>query len=609
VHPPQWPGGRLGDPAWVPRLWPRPPLLSAWPAGDDKSEWRVTVWPVGGGSEPIIVAARAIERRGHNAGDVSFDPVDLQPQLCAAKIETPNAALVEIASPDGVVAGSAPGRLRRAARNGALAPQSAALWLVARDCKAKVRVAAFEWLGEDVSLDIGENERAQLPPLGAPRGKMRAWLARSTFAQPAIDGGLGMGVAEGAALTLAGDAPPQLWNADGAAAMRASLSAIDVETRPAISAAAAFSGVIPPMSAQPIDMTKSDAPLSLDLAGGLAAFIDKRAVFGDGAAVSRIVHGAGARVILVNMTQTPLPARIARTTDANLTLNAKTALKRFFGAAGQLALPVDAKSGDRLIVVGADATFAANSGRISRGRNLTLDGPGDVVIDFQPGLVAAWIERDGAAPWPMTAARALELPQRATLEGPAMRFSVKRDAPAMLTASSGAPALVSFTQNGVRETLAFPNGVEFHRYMAAGEATLDIYSPHDGALTGTLDVSAQPVIEAHEGVNDPIAVAPGASALFSFETKREGDIGVGLRAEPDRVGARLLDANGKTLGEGVGQVVRLKPGRYFLEARVPADARPTTLRAAIVGISPPPAAPPEEIVAELLDKAGMKKSK
>jgi hypothetical protein len=91
--------------------------------------------------------------------------------------------------------------------------------------------------------------------------------------------------------------------------------------------------------------------------------------------------------------------------------------------------------------------------------------------------------------------------------------------------------------------------------------------------------------------------------------KRDGDIGVGLRAEPDRIVARLIDADGRTIGEGVAQTTKLKPGRYFLEARVPPDTSATTIRAAIVGVSPPPAAPPAEVVAELLDKAGLKKSK
>jgi hypothetical protein len=203
----------------------------------------------------------------------------------------------------------------------------------------------------------------------------------------------------------------------------------------------------------------------------------------------------------------------------------------------------------------------------------------------------------------------VELPQRVTLDGKAARFAIKRDAPAMFTASSGAPALVSFTQNGKRETFAFPAGVEFRHYLAAGDATLDVYSPHDGALSGALTLAAQDVIEAHEGVNDAIAVAPGASALFSFETKREADIGIGVRAEPDRVSARLFDASGKTLGDGLALLTRLAPGRYFLEARTPPDSSATTIRAALAGISPPPAKPPQEVVDALLDKAGMRKTR
>ncbi len=584
--------------------------IAAWPAGEDKHEWRTTIWSVGGGTEPITVSAQAIGRRAQGAGDVAFAPIAGAPQPCAGKVETPNAALVDLNATEGVVAGSAPGRLLRPAQSGAFAPQAQTLWLVANDCKAKAHVAAFEWLGEGVSLDIGESERAQLPPLGAPRGKTRLWLARSTFTQPAIDAGAGSGVADGAAVALASSAAAQLWNANGDAAMRASLSAIDATTLPPMSVDATFSRVIPAMSAQPLDLVKSNGPLAFDLPAGIVAFVGPRAVFGDVAAVSRIVHGAQAPVLLINVTEAPLPARVTRMSDAALALlDGKTALKRFFGAAGQLSLPLAANYGDRLYVIGADATVVSQSGRVLHGNALTLDGAGELVIDYKPGLVAAWIERKGAAPWPQPEPRAATLPQRLAMEGPAMRFKLTRDAPVMLSAKSGAPALVAFTQEGARRTFAYPAGIDFHHYMAAGDALLDIYSPHDGALSGALELAAQPVIEAHEGVNEAIAVSPGASVLFSFATKREADIGIGVRAEPDRIEARLLDASGRTLGEGVGQTLKLTPGRYFIEARVPADASATTIRAAIVGLSPPPAAPPADVVAELLDKAGLKKSK
>ena len=85
----------------------------------------MTAWPVGGGAEPIAIAARIIDRRARGAGDVAFDAVsDVAPQVCVAKIDTPSAALVDVTTADSIVAGSSPGRLLRPARSGALAPSA-----------------------------------------------------------------------------------------------------------------------------------------------------------------------------------------------------------------------------------------------------------------------------------------------------------------------------------------------------------------------------------------------------------------------------------------------------------------------------------------------------
>ncbi|MGE0197025.1 MAG: hypothetical protein AB7P48_15545, partial [Methylocystis sp.] len=582
--------------------------VAAWPAAGDAA-LRAVVWAIGGDA-PITLSARAIEGRARRLGEVALDPVDGVAGVCVAKVTTPDATLVTLATQADLAAGSVAGSLLRAAGPGPLAPQAQELWLMSRgDCAPRVGVAAFDWRGDEISLDIGEGERAHLVPLAPAAGKLRLWLARSAFAQPALDGGRGVGVAKGAALTLGGDAPLALWNGEGGAPMRVALGAIDVETLPTTKGGALFSGIVPPMSALPVDMDEAAGPLALDLAGGLAAFTQPRVVFGDGAATSRILHGVKSRALLVNLTQTAAPARIAREAGESRRLDATRAFTRFFPASGQISLPLDAQLNDRLVVSGAQATVISASGRISRGDDIALDGAGEAIIDHGPGLVAFWIERAGATPWPAPAARALNLPQRVALEGAAMRFSVKSDKPVLLKASGAAPAIVGFAQNGRRETLAFANGVDLNRYMTPGEATIDIYAPYDGALSGALDVSTQPVIEAHEGVNDAVAVSPGASALFSFEAKEARDVGLGVRAEPDRVSARLTDAQGKTLGEGVAQTMKLSPGRYFLEARTPVDAGATTVRVAIVGLSPPVNAPPAELVAELLDKAGMKKSK
>ena len=80
-------------------------------------------------------------------------------------------------------------------------------------------------------------------------------------------------------------------------------------------------------------------------------------------------------------------------------------------------------------------------------------------------------------------------------------------------------------------------------------------------------------------------------------------------AEPDRATLRLLRPDGQPLGEGAAQWRKLPAGRYLVEARAPLDAPLTVVRLAVVGVSPPPASPPEEIVADFLEKAGLKKAK
>src|SRR5262249_59056592 len=111
------------------------------------------------------------------------------------------------------------------------------------------------------------------------------------------------------------------------------------------------------------------------------------------------------------------------------------------------------------------------------------------------------------------------------------------------------------------EPLLFPTGAELHRYVPEGQSTLRVYSPHDGPLAGSLELTATPVDQVVEGLGDPKTVAPGATALFGFELTRAGNVGVGVRSQPDRAAVRLLDAGGRSLGEGVAQLHRLGGGR------------------------------------------------
>ena len=153
--------------------------------------------------------------------------------------------------------------------------------------------------------------------------------------------------------------------------------------------------------------------------------------------------------------------------------------------------------------------------------------------------------------------------------------------------------------------ILYPAGAEFHRYVTAGEAELSLYSPSDGSLGGALELTASPVTPINEGVGEPLALAPGSTALFSFEVTHAGSIGAGVRAGPDNAAVRLLDAVGKSVGAGVTQFVHLEPGRYILEVRAPADGGAITVWPAVVGLAPPPAGPPPDIAEEYLEMVGL----
>ena len=67
-----------------------------------------------------------------------------------------------------------------------------------------------------------------------------------------------------------------------------------------------------------------------------------------------------------------------------------------------------------------------------------------------------------------------------------------------------------------------------------------------------------------------------------------------------------MDESGKLIGTGVSQIRKLSPGRYILEARMPADAPAAVVRPALIGLDPPPAGPPPEEVEKYLAAAGLK---
>jgi hypothetical protein len=288
-------------------------------------------------------------------------------------------------------------------------------------------------------------------------------------------------------------------------------------------------------------------------------------------------------------------------------LSAGVVSKRFFGAAGSSSLRVAASPGDRLIAAGARATFIGDDGAVLRGASLKPAGSGELILDHEAGLTAAWVENGEKSPWPPAPPQAVALPQTLALAGQAMTLALSLDTPVLLNARSSGPVILALDQSGAPgDPVLYPAGAELHAYVGAGAAKLRIYSPQEGALSGALDLTASPLIPIAEGIGEARALAPGGAALFVFDLDRAATIGVGVRADPDSAAVRLLDASGASLGEGVAQLRRLEAGRYIIEARAPADGQALVVRPAVIGLVAPSNGPPPDVAQHYLELVGLK---
>jgi hypothetical protein len=591
-------------------------VIAAPADGDARRPWRLSVWAIDGGSAPITVAARSISMPAQPIGAVTLEPFRIDGVKLSASVAlvaTPSAGLVTLAERvAGLRQGSAPGRVLRAADTGVLVPQSERLWLLSRDSEAvTVTIAPVSARPVDIALTLDDGERATVP--AAANDRAYVWRADSTFGQPGLGGGRGMGIAPGSALSLGGGGKVEVWNAGGGEPLRVRLSAAEITMRPAASADTEFFAVVGPHTAQPVSLRHDRQQLEINLAAGTAAVAtttDARSstVWSGNEPVTRTLTGGFAEVVLVNPGDRPTPVSIMLTPAPHdeERLAAGAVIKRFFGAAGSLVLAVDAAAGDRLVVAGGTAIFVADNGAVLRGTSLIVPGAGELTVDHGPGLVAFWLERGDRSPWPVAAAPPIEPPQRVRLEGDAMALTLDGSAPRLLHARTTAPVILALRQGeAAAEPLLFPAGAELHRYLAAGAAELRLYAPHDGQLAGALELTATPIVQVADGLGDPRPLAPGATLLFGFEVTRATTVGVGIRSEPDRAVVRLLDSSGNVVGEGVAQLRRLQPGRYLIEARAPADGHTIMVRPAVVGTMPAPSGPPPEVAAQYLEMVGM----
>lgn len=578
--------------------------VAAAAADEGKASWRLSVWTVDGGTEPIRASLVAHTAADQQPAQATLRPLDGAVPLAIAKVRLQEPVMVTLAGRlDGVLAGGAHGVALQPPEGDVVVPQDRALWLLAPAGAGTIVVTPVEAApGQPITVPVPEDSVGRLAASAA--AGLRTWVAQGGPNQPGLGAERGMGTAHGSAFAL-GDGPVWVWNAGGKDSVRLRITPLDLTMQPPSDGAGTM--VLPSGSATPVTLPAGARRLTVALAPGVALVADWRSkdavtAWGGDAPVTRSLEGRWTEALLVNTSSTPAPVSLSSTAiPAPGVLQPGVVSKRYFGAAGSFDLAVDAPANAHVVLAGdAVATVIDRKGQVRHGQRVALSGPGRVIVEHGTGPVALWIEADGS-PWPAVTAQAAALPARLAMGGPAMALSLTPGGPVLMHARTTAPVIL--TLGGGPPTL-FAAGAELHRYLA-GNALLRVDSPHDGPLGGTLELSADPVQPVAEGLGAPMAVGPGQTALFGFQLARPATVGVGVRADPDRVETRLLDTGGATLAEGAALLRRLPAGRYFVEARVPPDAATTLLRPAVVGVTPRGSGPPPEVAQRYYDLVGL----
>ncbi len=576
--------------------------LAAVPADGSAGAWRLSVWPVDGGTLPVQVAAR-IASQPAVAGAPQFQAAGLPgiaDHLAAAHVALPSRTLLTLAGAADVLAGAWPGHAAMIPDGGLVAPQSDDLWILSPSPGAvalKPMAAA-----SGVTITIPPGERVALPRQGAV---LTGWIAEAS-GQPGLAGGIGMGVAPNGAFLLARQESVTAWNAGDGDTLRLTARPVPLAIASPQQVYGSISTTLPPGTATKFTLLPGLHRLRLDLPPGTAAVAgfgrpDAVTVWTGRAAVSRTLDGDWRTLLLVNTgTTAATSGLVVDALAAPSVLEPDRPLKQFFGAAGSFDLPVASTRGQTLMVAGtASAVFTGADGSVRRGKRLLLTGPGRVTLEHGAGLVVAWLDGAGATPWVEGAPYGVNLPATVPLTGAAMRIDLPPWGPALLRMHSTAPVILAMDDG---PPMLFPAGAATSRYLPPGPHPLRVISPQDGPLSGTLDLSMEGVHLAHEGIGESVTIAPGDAALFGFTLDTPRRVGAGVRAEPDLVTLRLLDDAGHSLASGAALLRDLPAGRYVLEASVPAGAPTSVVRPALVGLVARPDGPPADVLRGYLGK-------
>ncbi len=555
--------------------------------------WRVAVWTIDPGMTLGVAVQALTDAPSSRAEQIAGLG------LAVARLPLQSPAISVVQGPPGLLQASWPGHSATQLDAGRAVPQGDTLWLVGPASGAvSLAPAPGPW-----TLDLAAGAHATLPASRTSPDTLSVWRADSGDGQPVWASSQDAAaprsaVAIGAAPVLAaGDAPARI-----------EVEAHDLPMPTTRRLQGAIGTTLPSQTAQRFSVSNGGGDLLVSLAPGMAAFLDASGgIWAPSQPVTRRVR-APADLLLVNLGDAPATASAEPVPHVGPNaLVAGQVFSAFHGAAGSLDLPADIPEGGRLALAGeGDLLVRDAAGHVVTGRDVApAPGRARVTVSYGPGASVLWLEAPGTSPWPRPAPIPARPPVAMPLRGPAMAVSVAASGPVLLHASTTVPVLVGL-DNGTPEL--FAAGAEFHRAVP-GSVVVRVMPAQDGPLSGTLSLWTDPLRPAHEGLGETVLVPPGGSVAWAFTLAHPSRVGLGVRADPDVAAVRLLDAAGHVIGEGNAQLRDLDAGHYVIEARVPPDKAPTSIRPALLGTVPRPNGPPEDVAAGYLELAGLRSAK
>jgi hypothetical protein len=263
---------------------------------------------------------------------------------------------------------------------------------------------------------------------------------------------------------------------------------------------------------------------------------------------------------------------------------------------------------------GAILTVMDWKGLVHSGSPVSISGPGYAWLTHKAGLAKIWMVKEGEgldARWGAPIPAAIPAPENSAhlLLGKVAAFKLNLPEAGVLHAETEKGCTLALRDAAadsrwiiVREGTTT---CSFDEYLEPGSYVVMARGTEGQALAGTLRTLFSPASQITGTLGPETLVGDGESRTFVFTVKTAGQVGIGLKSESDRLTCELMTKEGRLLGSGIQQFIRLEPGVYLLRVTADSGAAPVRFSPVVVGLEPPGLGPPKELLQEFLSELGI----